>query len=305
MDSTEPTAPTASAPAARLRVGDASDGVTVRGTLSPSRASDFTSCALLYRFRAVDRLPEPPSVDATRGTLVHRVLEQLFDLPADRRTPQEAAALLRPAWEELVEAEPALGDLHVDEGAREHWWRSCARVLERYFTLEDPRCLEPAEREVFVEHLTDEGLVLRGIVDRVDVAPDGAVRVVDYKTGRAPGQGFEAGALFQMRFYALVWWRTRGVLPRLLQLVYLGDGTVISHAPDEDELLATERRVHAIWAAIRHGEETGDFQPRTGPLCRWCAHQALCPAYGGTPPPLPVPDPARPGPPPAQGPATA
>lgn len=291
MDTTEIPLATASAPAERLRVGDESDGVTVRGTLSPSRASDFTTCALLYRFRAVDRLPEPPSVDATRGTLVHRVLEQLFDLPADRRTPQEAADLLRPAWDELVAAEPELADLHVDEGAREQWWRSCARVLERYFTLEDPRRLEPAEREVFVEHLTDQGLVLRGIVDRVDVAPDGAVRVVDYKTGRAPGEGFEAGALFQMRFYALVWWRTRGVVPRLLQLVYLGDGTVISHVPDEEELLATERRVHAIWAAIRHGEETGDFQPRTGPLCRWCAHQALCPAYGGTPPPLPVPTP--------------
>lgn len=288
MDSTETPNPDAAPEVAaeRLRVGDESGGVTVLGTLSPSRASDFTACALLYRFRAIDRLPEPPSLEATRGTLVHRVLEQLFDLPADRRTPQEAADLLRPAWDELVTAEPELESLHLDEGAREQWWRSCASVLDRYFTLEDPRRLEPAEREVFVEHLTDEGLVLRGIVDRVDVAPDGAVRVVDYKTGRAPGEQFEAGALFQMRFYALVWWRTRGVLPRLLQLVYLGDGTVISHVPDEDELLATERRVHAIWAAIRHGEQTGDFQPRTGPLCRWCAHQALCPAYGGTPPPL-------------------
>jgi putative RecB family exonuclease len=30
-------------------------------------------------------------------------------------------------------------------------------------------------------------------------------------------------------------------------------------------------------------------------MCDWCAHQALCPAYGGTPPPLPaleVPPPA-------------
>lgn len=294
MDSTETQTATVSAPTERLRVGDELDGVTVRGTLSPSRASDFTSCALLYRFRAVDRLPEPPSPAATRGTLVHRVLEQLFDLPAGRRTPQEAAALLRPAWQELVDAEPDLAGLHVDESARKQWWESCARVLERYFTLEDPRRLEPAEREVFVEHLTEEGLVLRGIVDRVDVAPDGAVRVVDYKTGRAPHEGFETAALFQMRFYALVWWRTRGVVPRLLQLVYLGDGTVISDAPDEEELLATERRVHAIWAAIRHGEETGDFQPRTGPLCRWCAHQARCPAYGGTPPPLPVPDPSTP-----------
>jgi len=31
------------------------------GSLSPSRASDFKTCPLLYRFRSIDRLPEPPS----------------------------------------------------------------------------------------------------------------------------------------------------------------------------------------------------------------------------------------------------
>src|SRR5450756_3227373 len=72
---------------------------------------------------------------------------------------------------------------------------------------------------------------LRGIVDRVDVAPDGAIRVVDYKTGRSPKPGFESGALFQMRFYALVLSRLRGRVPAMLQLVYLGDGTLLRHSP--------------------------------------------------------------------------
>ena len=51
-------------------------------SLSPSRASDFTTCPLLFRFRSIDRLPEEPSAAAVRGTLVHRALETLFDLPA-------------------------------------------------------------------------------------------------------------------------------------------------------------------------------------------------------------------------------
>ena len=66
-------------------------------SLSPSRASDFMTCPLLYRFRVIDRLPERPSRAATRGTLVHAVLETLFDLPADERTlPGPAALLPRP-----------------------------------------------------------------------------------------------------------------------------------------------------------------------------------------------------------------
>ena len=58
------------------------DGVDVLGALSPSRAGDFMTCPLLYRFRTIDKLPEPASPDAVRGTLVHKVLEDLFDLPA-------------------------------------------------------------------------------------------------------------------------------------------------------------------------------------------------------------------------------
>src|ERR1700761_1366737 len=59
--------------------------------LSPSRASDFTTCPLLYRFRVIDRIPEPPTTATARGTLVHAVLERLFDRPAAERTPAAAA----------------------------------------------------------------------------------------------------------------------------------------------------------------------------------------------------------------------
>ena len=169
------------------------------------------------------------------------------------------------------------------------WLASCRESLRGYFALEDPRRLEPAERELYVEALLDSRLLLRGFVDRIDVAPDGAIRVVDYKTGRSPGVGFEGKALFQMRFYALVIWRTRGVVPPLLQLIYLGDGQVVSYEPDEDDLLATERLVEAVWQAIEAAREARDWQPNPGWACRWCSFQALCPAFGNEPPPLPEP----------------
>ena len=265
------------------------DGVDVLGALSPSRAGDFMSCPLLYRFRSVDRLPEPFSLDAVRGTVVHRVLEQLFDLPALERTPEHAEAMVEPAWTALCELEPTMVESFAAEGAPDvaTWLATCRASVRRYFTLEDPRRLEPAERELYVETLLESKLLLRGFVDRVDVAPDGAIRIVDYKTGRAPGVGFEGKALFQLKFYALAIWRERGVVPAMLQLVYLGDGEVIRYAPDADDLLATERKVEAVWQAIRLAHETGDWQPSPSKLCGWCAHQALCPEFGGTPPPLP------------------
>ncbi len=269
--------------------GTAVDGVDVLGSLSPSRASDFMTCPLLFRFRTVDKLPEPSSPDAVRGTVVHKVLEDLFDLPAGDRTPDRASQMLQPAWEQILAADPAIAEMFGAEGPEVGaWMTSCQESLARYFTLEDPTRLEPAEREMYVETLLDSKLLLRGFIDRLDVAPTGEIRVVDYKTGRSPGEAFEAKALFQMKFYALVIWRTRGVVPAMLQLIYLGNGEVLRYSPDERDLLATERKVEALWAAIRKSQETGDFRPRKSALCGWCAHQALCPEWGGTPPPLPV-----------------
>ncbi len=94
-----------------------------------------------------------------------------------------------------------------------------------------------------------------------------------------------------MKFYGLVIWRLRGVIPRVLQLMYLsGDGEVLRYSPDEADLLATERKLEALWQAISRARETGDWRPRPSKLCGWCRHQALCPAFGGTPPPLPTRD---------------
>jgi len=268
------------------------DGVAVLGALSPSRAGDFKTCPLLYRFRTVDRLPEPPSRDAARGTVVHKVLEDLFDLPAPDRTPEHAEQLVEGAWAQVQELEPELAALFgapdTESDDEVAWLQSCRTVLRRYFDLEDPRRLEPAQREQYVETVLDSRLLLRGYVDRIDVAADGAIRIADYKTSRSPAVGFEARALFQMRFYALVLWRTRGVVPAVLRLLYLGDGQIVEYAPDEQDLLATERQLEALWAAIALARETGDWQPHRSPLCGWCSFQALCPEFGGTPPPLPA-----------------
>jgi len=273
------------------RVSTPVDGVEVLGALSPSRAAAFLSCPLAYRFRTIDRLPDPASPAMVRGTVVHRVLEELFDLPAARRTPQEAREMVSGVWSAVQGLDPTLAGLFGTDPTSADlaaWLETCRGVLDTYFTLEDPQRLEPAEREVYVETVLDTRLLLRGFVDRVDLAPDGAVRIVDYKTGRAPGVGHEHWALFQMRFYALLWWRRHGVLPTSLKLVYLGSGETISYSPDELDLEATRRKVEAIWAAIQEATRTGQWQPRPGSHCSWCSYRAICPEQGGTPPPLPA-----------------
>jgi putative RecB family exonuclease len=264
--------------------------VVRRPALSPSRAGDFKQCPLLYRFRAVDRLPETPSKAQVRGTVVHSVLEKLFALPLAERVPAKANDLVEPAWAELLEAQPELAEQLFDgpdDPTLAEWLASARELLAGYFELEDPRRLQPEACELRVETELPSGVLLRGFIDRIDVAPTGEIRIVDYKTGAAPREIGEAKALFQMKFYALVVYRLRGVVPRQLRLMYLSDRQSLAYAPDEAELIRFERTLDAVWQAILRAGRTGNFPPNKSRLCDWCDHKARCPEFGGTPPPYP------------------
>jgi putative RecB family exonuclease len=260
-----------------------------RPALSPSRAGDFKQCPLLYRFRAVDRIPETPDKAQVRGIVVHAVLEKLFGLPAVERVPDRANELIAPAWADLVEERHELAELFdgPDDPELAGWLDGARGLLASYFELEDPRRLQPEACELRVETELASGLLLRGFIDRLDVAPTGEIRIVDYKTGTAPREFGEAKALFQMKFYALVLYRMRGVVPRQLRLMYLADRQSLVYTPDEAELIRFERTLDAVWQAILRAGRTGDFPANPGRLCDWCDHKSRCPAFGGTPPPYP------------------
>nr|AAC68687.1 unknown [Rhodococcus erythropolis] len=257
-----------------------------RPALSPSRAGDYKQCPLLYRFRAVDRIPETPTRAQVRGTVVHAALEALFALPTGHRVPDRAAELVRPAWERVSAESPEAAEL-IPEDELDAFLGEVGKLVATYYTLEDPTRFDAEACEVYVETELENGVRLRGFVDRIDVAPTGEVRVVDYKTGKAPREFTESKALFQMKFYALVLLRTRGIVPAQLRLIYLPSGSILTYAPDHDELIRFERTLSAIWKAILAAGATGDFRPKPGKLCDWCDHKSLCPSFGGTPPPYP------------------
>ncbi|MDR2373337.1 MAG: PD-(D/E)XK nuclease family protein [Bifidobacteriaceae bacterium] len=254
-------------------------------TLSPSRASDFMRCPLLYRYRAIDRLEEPASAAAMRGTLVHAVLEALFDLAAAERTPEAAQSLVAGAYQALRERDGRVDQLFADGSLTPEAFIGAARdLVDSYFTLEDPTRLAPESRELLVEAPLAGGPLLRGYIDRLDVAPgSGAIRIVDYKTGKAPAPRYQSETLFQLRFYALVIWLARGQAAEQVKLIYLGNRQVLTAEPTASQLEHTGLRLETIWSQIVRMVEARDFPPVKGPLCGWCSFQDRCPLFGGRP----------------------
>jgi putative RecB family exonuclease len=209
--------------------------------LSPSRMNDFTNCPQLYKYRAIDLLPEPPSIDAERGKLIHSVLEDIFELPSSDRTFKSAVDLLPTSWSAQLEKTPELRALVLDE---KEWMDRAQALLTNYFSLENPTTFESTYRELHLERDISDEIYLHGYVDRIDIAPTGEVRIVDYKTGKSPKPGWEEKALFQLRVYALLYWQNHGVLPRMLKLIYLGDVKTIESQPTEAQLASTEKKLN-------------------------------------------------------------
>jgi len=244
--------------------------------LSPSRASDFKICPQLFKFRAIDRLPEPSTVYQARGTTAHLALQRLFDLPAPERTPEALFDLFRKAWVELKDEEyPGLFPSVEEERA---WGLESLELLANYFVVEDPRSFDPVDRELDMTEDLDS-VAMRGILDRIEENENGDLIIVDYKTGKAPPERYSLSAFFALKIYALLIRKRTGRTPVELRLLYLNGPDLYRLEVNEGQLVAMEKQVKALWTAIQRAIAQDQFPTRVSRLCDWCSFKEICPAW--------------------------
>lgn len=256
--------------------------------LSPSRVKDFGNCPLKFRYRMIDQLPEPPSPAALRGTIVHAVLEHMFEAPPALRTEREAQKALVPRWEQHVAEHPEVLDLFSSDEERSEWLASARPLISAYFQLENPQNLAPIGREKYVRTRLPTGIAIHGFIDRLDQAPNGALRIVDYKSGKSPSVRFQEEYLFQMRFYATALYYQDGILPARTQLLFLKDARVLTYDPTEFDVQSCSAQIAAAWREIKARALAGAFEAKPNKLCDWCAFHNYCPAFQGTMPEMPA-----------------
>jgi putative RecB family exonuclease len=245
-------------------------------SLSPSKVVSFKDCALAFKFSAIDRLPEPPSPPAAKGTLVHRALELLYGREPADRTIDNALLDLDRAWGDVLSSDEYEG-MEIPDDFRS----SAATLVRRYFDLEDPTKIRPIGLELFLSTPLNDRVNLRGIIDRLELDEDGELVVTDYKTGKVPGERQEQGRLTGVHFYSYLCEKLFGRRPARIQLLYLGEPVAIIATPSEQSTRGLERKVGAIWTAIERACERDDFRPRPSALCSWCSFKEHCPAFGG------------------------
>lgn len=251
-------------------------------SLSPSKISSFTDCPLAFRFEAIERIPSRPTEATVKGTLVHSALERLMTLDAPARDRAAAHRCLDEARAALPE-DPEWIELALPASEHAAFFTHAGQLVDAYLGLEDPTTIDASGLELHLEH-TDpsSGMLLRGIIDRLETDPHGTLVVTDYKTGRSPNPKYAQSRMVGVHVYSYLVEKNYGHRPGRVQLLYLGDQKVIAEEPTEQSTRAIERKVGAIWDAITRSCERENFQARVSPLCNWCDYREFCPDKGGS-----------------------
>jgi putative RecB family exonuclease len=242
----------------------------------------FTSCPLAFRFSYLDRLPEPPSAPASKGTLVHLALQHLLWRPAPQRTLDAALADLTRAAEES-RADPDFAHLELSDTEWDAFHSDAEVLVRRYFEMEDPRDVHVLGLELRMRAQTRDGVWVHGIIDRLELDHDGQLVVTDYKTGSAPREGWEQSSMAGVHLYSLLCERLFGRRPARVQLLYLSGPEKIVTRTTDQSLRGAESRTTAVMQAVATACRRDEFRPRPSALCSFCSFQEFCPSFGGDP----------------------
>lgn len=244
---------------------------------SPARLTSWLDCPRRYRLVYFDRprpRAGPPTAPQSAGASVHAALRAWWDLPAARRTPAAAGALLDARWVPAEDADPTR-----PEADRVR----CREMVVRYVAT-----LDPLEEPVGLERLVaakTATLAIHGRVDRIDERA-GELVVVDYKTGRQLLCADDARGSLALAIYALLTERVLRRPCRRVELHHLPSGRVLGWEHTTASLARHLGRAEDVAVEARAAEESvaggADpdlaFPPRPGPRCGWCEVAAHCPA---------------------------
>jgi putative RecB family exonuclease len=271
----------------------------VQSTFSPSSLSCFENCPKQYHFRYVEPIEvEQEGIEAFVGKRVHEVLERLYRFVADGMVPSLARVIWR--YQQNFEAQFDAGRVRVvREGTDPAWYRAAgARGLENYYRRHYPFDRDETlglERAIRFDLHRDGRYALRGIIDRLVRAKDGALEIHDFKTGRRVPSQDELDRDRQLGLYEL------GVRE---QLGESGEIRLVWHYVVPDQVRTSTRtseqrdalREVTARTIDRIRSET-EWAPRPSGLCDWCEFRPHCPAFGGAARPAAA---AAPAPPQAQ-----
>ena len=253
----------------------------MQDTFSHSSLNCFETCPKQYHFRYIEKIRvDLEGIEAFMGKRVHEILERLYLFVAEGKVPSLERVLFRyrQNWEERYDVDRIR---IVRSGTEPGFYRSGgARCLENYYRRHYPFDADETlglEKRIQFQ-IDEEGKYkIRGIIDRLVRAQDGALEIHDFKTGaRVPTQANLDGDR-QLALYEI---GIRQQLPEedAIRLVwhYVRSDQLRTSVRTPEQLADLREATARIIDRIRSEKE---WAPKRGPLCDWCDYKEVCPLF--------------------------
>ncbi len=239
--------------------------------LSYSQLDTFLTCPLQYKYRYILRIPVPPAAALSFGDTMHRTIKAFYEQvkAGDRPGENELLTLFNTLWSSL-----GYRDRAYEAKMKQHGEELLKGFFARGYDPERiPEKLEESFKIKITPHLT-----LGGKIDRVDRLPDGAIEIIDYKTGHAP-KNRDVREDKQLSVYALAA-TNNGIYSadpeKVIVSFYFFEGQEKISAKRTQEQLDQTRAHIAKTAEEISGS---DFKPTPGKHCDFCEFRLICEAW--------------------------
>ncbi|USN44990.1 MAG: PD-(D/E)XK nuclease family protein [Candidatus Woesearchaeota archaeon] len=250
---------------------------------SPSSINTFKQCPRKYFYQYIAKLPTSTNVHLVRGSLVHEVLEQFFDLelppePTFELLGQHLHTLYSTKWRL---ARPDFERIGIDASKRQfyqietehmitNWFKHFQSKMTHVMTSKNLTFTEAFAKltPIREKEYKDQELFVRGFIDAIfDV--DGKIIILDYKTSSK--QHISEEYRLQLGIYALLYQRLHGKLPDYVGIDFLKGAEVILPAT-QDLVTYAQTEIQFIHEQTE-SKDKADYSKSPGPLCKWSTGQ--------------------------------
>ncbi|MCH9030762.1 MAG: PD-(D/E)XK nuclease family protein [candidate division Zixibacteria bacterium] len=250
---------------------------------SHSKLGVFRNCPRRFKFQYIERpqVDRPVSADLFTGQMLHRALENLYDLAATGCLLSEEEFLERydNSWETVSHANLVVYDLAQSV---EHYIKLGRDSLQKYYRshapFDDGVTLGVEKRLTFT--LDEErGYKIVAIIDRLRRRDDGVVEIIDYKFSKGIPSQKDLERNPQMALYQMAvqesWPQYENIV---VKQIFLRQGEEFSAKLSPD--LLDEARYQAVQdiLEIKRALSENEFPTKESPLCKRCPYFSLCPA---------------------------
>ena len=242
--------------------------------LSYSSLETYQNCPLKYKFREIDKIPEPKSKEAIFGTLIHSVLKYAHTPTLIPPSLEQSLDYFSKSWNSAVY------EVEAEERAA---FAQGVTILQKYYTknrISDYTIVDLESRfAIEIGNETSGKHIVSGIIDRIDKTEDG-YEIIDYKTTRKMPSQDKVDNDIQLSIYLKAFLnRYPKEIDRLdkitVSLYYLKHGVKLSSKRTLEQLAQLEQ---TFLDTIKSIEEE-KFDPILSPLCDWCGYQKICPLW--------------------------